>query len=154
MLFTGARKMNVLSMRWEDVHLERALWTIPLTKSGDSQRVPLAPAAVELLTRRRERSNGSIYVFPGTRKPHRTDVKSAWDRIRAAASLEDVRLHDLRRTLGSWQAAAGVSLPIIGKSLGHRDVQTTQIYARLDLDPVRQAVTTATTAMLAARGVA
>jgi integrase len=54
------------------------------------------------------------------------------------AGLPDVRLHDLRRTLGSWQAIIGSSLPIIGKSLGHKSLTATQIYARLNLDPVRE----------------
>ncbi|MBA3342658.1 MAG: site-specific integrase [Gemmatimonadaceae bacterium] len=155
MLLSGARKMNVLAMRWEDVNLTRALWTIPLTKSGDSQRVPLVPLAVELLGRRQSLADGSPYVFPGRHGTgHRVEIKAAWDRVRTAANLADVRLHDLRRTLGSWQAAAGVSLPIIGKSLGHKDQNTTMIYARLDLDPVRAAVTTATDALLLAGKVA
>jgi hypothetical protein len=68
----------------------------------------------------------------------------------AEAAMGDLRIHDLRRTLGSWQAATGASLPIIGRSLGHKQVQTTAIYARLSLDPVREAVEKATTAMLAA----
>ena len=54
-----------------------------------------------------------------------------------------VTLHDLRRTLGSWQAKTGASLSIIGKSLNHKNVATTAIYARLDLDPVRESVNTA-----------
>jgi site-specific recombinase XerD len=58
----------------------------------------------------------------------------------------------LRRTLGSWQAADGASLSIIGKTLGHKNVSTTAIYARLNLDPVRQSVNAATKAMLAAGG--
>ena len=61
-------------------------------------------------------------------------------------------LHDLRRTLGSWQAKTGASLAIIGKSLNHQSQQTTMIYARLDLDPVRASVNTATSAMLEAGG--
>ena len=61
-----------------------------------------------------------------------------------------IRIHDLRRTLGSWQAATGASLQVIGKSLGHRDVATTAIYARLDLDPVRNSLNVATAAMLEA----
>lgn len=65
------------------------------------------------------------------------------------ARLEDLRPHDLRRTLGSWQAITGASLPVIGKSLGHRSVVSTQIYAHLNLDPVREAVNTATRAILA-----
>ncbi len=66
--------------------------------------------------------------------------------------LTDLRIHDLRRTLGSWQAKTGASLTIIGKSLNHKTQQATAIYARLDLDPVRQAVNTATAAMMEAAG--
>jgi integrase len=64
--------------------------------------------------------------------------------------LEDIRIHDLRRTMGSWQARTGASLAIIGKSLGHKSHQATAVYARLDLDPVREAMETATAAMLKA----
>jgi len=67
--------------------------------------------------------------------------------------IKDLRPHDLRRTLGSWQAKAGASLAIIGKSLNHKTHQATAIYARLDMDPVRQSVNTATAAILAAAGV-
>lgn len=66
--------------------------------------------------------------------------------------ITDLRIHDLRRTLGSWQAKTGASLVIIGKSLNHKTLQSTAIYARLDLDPVRQSVDTATQAMLEAAG--
>jgi integrase len=64
-----------------------------------------------------------------------------------AARFEDVRLHDLRRTFGSWQAANGSSELLIGKSLGHRNTRSTAVYARLTLDPVRQSVERATEAM-------
>lgn len=67
--------------------------------------------------------------------------------------MTDLRIHDLRRTLGSWQAKTGASLAIIGKSLNHKTHQATAIYARLDLDPVRQSVETATQAMLEAAGI-
>jgi len=68
------------------------------------------------------------------------------------ARLDDLRIHDLRRTMGSWQARTGASMVIIGKSLGHKSQQATAVYARLDLDPVRQAMETATSAMLVAAG--
>lgn len=68
------------------------------------------------------------------------------------ARLSDLRRHDLRRTMGSWQAATGASLVVIGKSLGHKDMASTQIYSRLDIDPVRNAMQTAATAMFAAGG--
>jgi len=71
---------------------------------------------------------------------HLHDMKRAWDRIRVNAGIQDVRFHDLRRTVGSWLAGSGESLHLIGKVLNHRDVSTTAIYARLNLDPVRQAL--------------
>ena len=68
------------------------------------------------------------------------------------ARLEDIRIHDLRRTLGSWQARTGASMVIIGKSLGHKSQQATAVYARLDLDPIRESMERATSAMLLAAG--
>ena len=65
----------------------------------------------------------------------------------------DLRMHDLRRTQGSWQAAMNVSLAIVGKSLGHADLKSTQVYARLQLDPVRDAVAKASAKMIDAAGV-
>jgi integrase len=69
-----------------------------------------------------------------------TNIAKAWSRIRKRAGLEDVRIHGLRRTLGSWLAVDGASLPLIGKALNHSQVATTAIYARLQLDPVRIAL--------------
>ncbi len=81
-----------------------------------------------------------------------TEPKNGWKHILEQAGLDDLCIHDLRRTLGSWQAKTGASLAIIGKSLNHKSTQTTAIHARLDLDPVRQSVNTATSAMLKAAG--
>jgi integrase len=79
---------------------------------------------------------------------HITPPKKRWAALIGRAGLTNLHLHDLRRSLGSWQARTGASPLIIGKSLGHKSMQATQIYARLDADPVREAVTHATTAML------
>jgi integrase len=79
------------------------------------------------------------------------EPSKAWNRIRARAGLKDVRIHDLRRTLGSWQAAGGTSLPIIGKGLGHKSLASTGVYTRLNLDPVRESMEMATKAMLGTR---
>ena len=143
-------------MRWEELNLARATWIIPAekSKSGEAVHVALTPPVLRILKERKLNSI-SEWIFPGTgRSGHLVEPKSAWKRILKRAGLTDLRLHDLRRTLGSWQAATGASLPIIGKSLGHKSLQATQIYARLNLDPVRDAVNTATNAMLAAAGVA
>ena len=76
------------------------------------------------------------------------DPKKAWERVRERSGLTDVRMHDLRRTLGSWQALAGTSLQVIGKSLGHKSMKATEIYARLTTDPVRESVEKATQNMV------
>lgn len=150
-LLTGARRANVQAMRKSELNLDEGIWRIPMTKNGTSQNVTLSPEAVIVL---RNRIDGeSDFIFPGTGKTgHLTEPKTAWKRILKHAELENLRIHDLRRTLGSWQAKTGASLTIIGKSLNHKTHQATAIYARLDLDPVRQSVNTATSAMLAAGG--
>lgn len=150
-LLTGARKGNVQAMRWDQLVLDRAEWVIPLTKAGESQTVHLPAAAVEILRERQDGSKKDPWVFPGKgASGHLVDPTRIWKEILARAGLPGLRIHDLRRTLGSWQAATGASLPIIGKSLGHRNASTTQIYARLDLDPIRASVDTAALAILAA----
>ena len=154
-LYTGARRGNVAAMRWEDLDLEAATWRIPDTKSGEPVVIHLSQPAVELL---RERAlaaeKGAQWVFPGRRSngktPHLSSPKDAWKRLVERAGLVGLRMHDLRRTLGSYQAAAGASLLVIGKSLGHKSTQATKRYARLNLDPVRASVDLATAAIVAA----
>lgn len=95
-----------------------------------------------------------MYVFPGNgKKGYLMEPRKGWERILKRAGIEDLRIHDLRRTLGSWQAKTGASLAIIGKSLNHKHQNTTAIYARLDLDPVRASVEKATNAILEAAGI-
>lgn len=152
-LLTGARRNNVLTMRWDAINLERGTWTIPQTKTGDAQTVPLVPDVVAILQARNVFAT-SPWVFPGHGSTgHLVEPRKAWERILERAGIENLRIHDLRRSLGSWQAATGANLSIIGKSLGHRNVSTTAIYARLELDPVRAAMEAATQAMLAAAGI-
>ena len=152
-LLTGARRSNLQAMRYSEISLDEGIWRIPITKNGTSQNVTLSPEAVIVL-RNRKQSAESDFVFPGTGKTgHLTEPKNAWKRILKEAELDDLRIHDLRRTLGSWQAKTGASLTVIGKSLNHKTHQATAIYARLDLDPVRASVNTATTAMMVAAGV-
>jgi len=87
------------------------------------------------------RVSSNPYVFPG-KVPGRplVNISKAWRRIRRNAKLEDVRLHDLRRTVGSWLASAGESLVLIGRVLNHSNPSTTAIYARLGEDHVRKAL--------------
>jgi len=160
-LLTGARRANLLAMRWVEINLSESVWRIPVTKNGTPQNVTLSPEAVTILTARKEAAkNKAVFVFPGVGlSGHIEEPKKAVIRVMERAGIpygrntpNGVTLHDLRRTLGSWQAKTGASLAIIGKSLNHQSQQTTAIYARLDLDPVRQSVNTATSAMMEAAG--
>lgn len=150
-ILTGARKSNMLAMRWDEINFDRREWRIPDTKNGDAVIVQLPVEAVEILTKRRD--NESEWVFPGKGKSgHMQSPKKGVKAILDQAGISDLRIHDLRRTLGSWQAITGASLAIIGKSLGHKSVAATLIYARLSADPVRESVERATAAMLTAAG--
>jgi integrase len=162
-LLTGARRANVQAMRWSDISFTRAVWHIPETKNGEAVDVPLIEHALAILEAgqanaameaKRKKRALCDWVFPGRgRTGHLVEPKRAWASLLQRAGLADLRLHDLRRTLGSWQASTGASLIVIGKTLGHLNASTTQIYARLNLDPVRGAVQKATDAMLLAGGV-
>ena len=95
----------------------------------------------------------SGFVFPAmSATGHMTPPKKRWQNLIKRCGIEDLRIHDLRRSLGSWQAITGASLVIIGKSLGHKSAEATMIYARLNTDPVRASVSAATSAMLEAAG--
>ena len=141
-------------MRWEELDLDRATWRIPETKNGQPLVLPLAREAVKILRERKERSK-SDWVFPTashtkrSKSGHIEQFRDAWKAILKRAEIADFRLHDLRRTLGSWMAMSGSSLPVVGRALGHLNQSTTQIYARLSVDPVRVGVDTATAAMRA-----
>lgn len=151
-LFTGARQMNVLTMTWDQVDFKDRLWHIPETKNGTPHIIPLSPEAIAVLEMRRGNASAEErFVFTGSgKRGHLTEPKAGWYRILRRANIENLRLHDLRRTLGSWQAATGASLTIIGKTLNHKHPASTAVYARLSLDPVRKALEIANAAIQAA----
>jgi len=151
-LLTGVRKSALLRMRFADVDLGRAVWSITPddSKNNSPIHIPLVPDAVEVIRSRRLAAGGREYVFPGRHGTgHATDIRKPLAKVFKAAGFTDVRLHDLRRTFGSWQAAQGSSELLIGKSLGHRNTRSTAVYARLTLGPVRESVERATEAMKA-----
>ena len=147
-LFTGARSSNVRAMAWRDVNLDRKTWVIPDTKNGEPYTVPLVEEALDVLRARRLHA-GFEWVFPGPgRTGHYVEPKRAWAGLLKRAQITDLTLHDLRRTFGSYQAAAGASPLLIQKALGHKSLAATAVYARLNLDPVRESVNAGIATML------
>ena len=139
-LLTGVRKSELLHARWEDIDVDQRELRLPDTKAGRIHHVPLSEAALSVL-RKLPKVDDNPYVLPGHVKgQHLVNISKPWLRVRKAAGIEDVRLHDLRRTVGSWLAQAGNSLHLIGKVLNHTSPATTAIYARFGQDQVRQAL--------------
>ena len=137
-LLTGARHNEVLTLRWEDVNLERGVLALPDSKTGRKDIVLAAPTT-QLLQAASPKS-GSPWVVAG-RSPakHLYSLNGAWRRLRVDAGIPDVRIHDLRHTFASTAVGLGLGLPVLAGLLGQTQLATTQRYAHLDLDPRRAA---------------
>ncbi|HAL85446.1 MAG TPA: hypothetical protein DCM31_00250 [Deferribacteraceae bacterium] len=136
LLYTGARKREILDAQWEEIDWARQVLIIPAarSKSKKTRYVPLSDAAVELLHAiNREDDIPWIFFNPKTRKPP-VSIFSAWDKIRKNAGIPDVRLHDLRHSYASFLINAGRSLYEVQKLLGHYDPKVTMRYAHLSQD--------------------
>jgi integrase len=137
--FTGARRGEILELRWEHVDLEYGCLRLPVSKSG-AKTIPLNVQALDVLGRLRERSRDTEWVIPGARQGRRfVGLHRVWARVRESAELGNVRIHDLRHSFASMAAGSGLSLPVIGRMLGHRVPATTARYAHLADDPLREA---------------
>jgi len=148
---TGARLSEVLKARWADIDFESGLWRIPSPKAGHPQVLPLGTRTAEML---RKLARVGPFVIPPTRRPAkpaekagqedaerpRADLKGPWERLRAAARLEDVRIHDIRRSFG-LEVAKSAGLHVASKLLRHSSVKVTeQVYAPLGIEDLRAAV--------------
>ena len=142
-LLTGARIGEVLTARWKDFDLGRGVWVKPShhTKQKRTEHLPLSKAAVSLMSNMKDVDiTGSSFAFPG-RSPERplVDLKRFWRSVVAEAKIEDYRIHDNRHTHASQLVSSGMSLAIVGRLLGHTNPLTTQRYAHLADDPLREA---------------
>ena len=137
LMLTGCRRSEIMTLPWEDVHLEANEIRLRDSKTGP-RVMPLSPGAARLLASL-PRDAGNPWVIagrkPGTRLTH---IAYYWYRVRERAGLDDVRIHDLRHSFASRALALGESLPTIGKLLGHSKIQTTARYAHLARDSVHE----------------
>jgi integrase len=132
---TGARQMEILSLRWSDVDLVNATITIRDTKNGDTRVVALSPDVMVLLKERRGVSDA--LVFPSLSDPTRTvDLNSAWKTALRRAGIEDFRWHDLRHTAASYLAMEGATSAELAGVLGHRTLAMVKRYSHLSPDHV------------------
>jgi integrase len=135
LIFSGARLQEVMTMRWAEIDEARGIARLPESKTG-AKNVFLPAPALEVLSKL-PRIDNNPYVLPGDRDgQHFNGPQKAWQRIRALARLDDVRIHDLRHAHASMAVAGGESLYVVGKMLGHSQAVTTQRYAHLSIDPV------------------
>ena len=138
LMLTGCRRNEILTLRWEHIDLEHDELRLPDTKTG-ARAVPLSPTARQVLAGLTRQADNP-WVFPGRETGTRmANLNASWQVVRKEAGLEDVRIHDLRHSFASRALALGESLPMIGKLLGHRQVQTTARYAHLARHSVKAA---------------
>jgi integrase len=136
LLLTGARRSEITELRRTSVDLERGALFLADSKTGPKSIHLNAPAAAVLAGLPRVAGNPS--VFPGARAEQLSSgLDKVWARVRVAAALPNVRLHDLRHSAASIAAARGASLLLIGRVLGHRQATTTERYSHLTADPVK-----------------
>lgn len=142
LLYTGQRKSNVLEMRWDNIDFISNVWYIPNTKNGTSMRVPLVSQLVEKLKSIQGLFNNSPWVFPMNDNPmkHLVNPKKHWKALLQRAKIKDFRIHDLRRTMGSYECMNGVNLAVVSRTLNHKSLKATQVYARVDTSVVKNAM--------------
>ena len=138
LMLTGCRLGEIMNLKWEYVDLPGRALRLPDSKTG-AKVVHIGQAVVDVL-KNIPRVEGNPWVIVGAKPGARlTDLQPFWQRVRARAGLKDARIHDLRHTFASTAVANGQGLPMIGKLLGHTQVQTTARYAHLAAEPVRKA---------------
>ena len=143
-LLTGQRRENLSRMRWDEIDLSTSCWHIPASKAKSKRAttIPLTELAVGLLQRRREEVAGE-WVFPsyvGSKDGCVREPRKPWQRVLKRAGISNLRLHDLRRSVGSWLGASGTNSYTIARALGHQSVRSGEVYVRLAADPVRDAL--------------
>ncbi|MEW6078573.1 MAG: site-specific integrase [Thermodesulfobacteriota bacterium] len=148
-LFTGMRRGEILKLQWQDVDLQKGFIFLADPKGGQSQKLPLSPAAVEVL-KQCPRHKTSLYVFPGRHGGKRATTKRLIDKLKNEAGLpDDFRpLHGLRHVYASTLVESGVDLYRVQKLLTHKSTAMTQRYSHLKDETLRSAAVTAAAAIL------
>jgi integrase len=131
-LSTGARKMEILNLRWGDIDFSRGVFTLHETKNGERRVLPIVGLALDLLKEHAsKRATNTELVFPGTNPNKPMDLRTPWETVIKKAELNDFRFHDLRHSAASYLAMNGASLAEIAEILGHKTLQMVKRYSHL-----------------------
>jgi integrase len=136
LILTGCRLGEIQTLEWEFITPNGM--ELPDSKTG-ARRIPLPQAARAVLSALPRLSDNPYVIAGKVAGQHITDLQHPWRRIRALAGLDDVRIHDLRHTYASNAVSSGMPIQMVGRLLGHTQLQTTMRYAHLADDPVRRA---------------
>ena len=141
-LSTGARRMEIMGLRWQEIDLARGLIILHFTKNGLSRSIPLQGYALELVRKRhRQCADRGGLLFPSRRDPQRpADLRVAWGNALKVGAIEDFRWHDLRHSTASYLAMSGATLMEISEVLGHRTLQMVKRYAHLSVSHTSRVV--------------
>ena len=150
LIYTGARKREVLEVKWGDINFAQGSWKISKNKSNKVRHVPLSEGAIETLSAVRDKStcrnwgvtvseDDFIFANPSTGKPFSSFFYS-WDKARINAGMPNLRVHDLRHSFASFLVNAGRSIYEVKELLGHADIKTTSRYAHLSQESLKAAV--------------
>ena len=141
-LSTCARRMEIMSLRWQHVDLKLGVIYLHKTKNKTSRAIPLQGYALELLRTRYQRSVApSALVFPSRLKPNQpVSLRASWEKALTLSGIKDFRWHDLRHTGASYLAMQGASLTELSEILGHKTLQMVKRYAHLSLPHTIQIV--------------
>lgn len=137
LLLTGVRKREAMDMKWTDVDLRTGVWLLGENKSGKARRINLNQAALAIL-QRLPKSSQFVFANPESNKPY-SDIRKTFDKIMHAAGVYNMRIHDLRHNFASLAVNSGQSLYVVQHLLGHASPQTTQRYAHLQAETLKQA---------------
>ncbi len=129
LLLTGLRRNELLHAKWNDIDWEQRTLYVGKTKNGDPVLAPLSRAALDRLKRIRRIDDNPYIICGAIDAQPLVNLRKPWTRVRKSCGLDDVRIHDLRRTVGSWLVRDGASLHLVGAVLNHKDQKTTAGYA-------------------------